>query len=109
MSASGDAVGSDTTSVSSARRLPVLLTVTVLALVYQQIPSPVGIAIAKTWLHHALPFLASGLAAQFLRQGAKATVTHTRSALKRLKDLKQGFVFGFDPRRIGSGGDRDTG
>lgn len=58
---------------------PVLLTV--IALVYQQVPAPFGAVVVKSWLHYALPLLGTVLLAQFVRHVAKITW----SELRRIK------------------------
>ena len=101
---------SDTVSDDHARRLPrrsswpVLLTLAVLALIYQQVPPPFGVSVVKTWLDYALPVLGSLLLAQVVRYGATITWSQLRRAARQIQKLAKGFSVTFDPNRAG---DRD--
>lgn len=81
---------------------PVLLTLTTIALLYQQVPPPFGAVVVKSWLHYALAVLGGLLLAQF--------VTHVAKIIwSQIKKLAGGFsvtgAFRYDPNR---GNDRDS-
>lgn len=100
MTASPDAVSADHGRRSPRRSSwPVLLTVTVIALVYQQVPAPFGAVVVKSWLHYALPLLGTVLLAQFMRHVAKITWSQLRRSARQIKKLAKGFSVTFDPNR----------
>lgn len=109
MSASSGAV-SDHGNGPSRRPSPVLLTLAVLCLVYEQVPPPFGAIIVKSWLQYALPILGGLLLSQFGRQVAKTAWSQLRRAASQIKKIVQGFRLSltFDPNRT-AGADRDTG
>lgn len=80
---------------------PVLLTLAVLCLVYQQVPPPFGAIIVKSWLHYVLPILGGLLLASFGRNVAKTIWSQLRRAARQAKKIVQGFDFSvrFDPNR----------
>jgi hypothetical protein len=86
---------------------PVLLTLAVLCLVYQQLPPPFGAVIVKNWLHYALPILGGLLLAHFGRNVAQATWSHLRRVVRQIKKIIRGFDLSvrFDPNR--TAGTRD--
>lgn len=86
---------------------PVLLTLAVLCLVYQQVPPPFGVIIVKNWLHYALPIIGGLLLASFGRNVAKTTWSQLRRAARQAKMIIQGFDFSvrFDPNCSAGGHD----
>lgn len=102
MPASSDAVSEDHGHRPPGRPLsPVLLTLAVLCLVYQQVPSPFGAIVVKSWLHYALTILGGLLLAQFGRHIAKTTWSELRRVARQAKKIIQGFRLSvtFDPNR----------
>ncbi len=101
MSASPDVVSDD-----HARRLArrsswrtVLLTLAVLALVYQQVPPPFGAIVVETWLPYALPALGALLLAQFVGYVVRIIWSQLRRTARQVKKLMKGFSVTFDPNR----------
>jgi hypothetical protein len=78
---------------------PVLLTIAVLTLIYQQVLPPFGATVVKTWLHYALPVLGDLLLTQSMRYGAKITWSQIRRAARQIQKLAKGFSVTFDPYR----------
>jgi hypothetical protein len=100
VSASSDAVsGRGRRPLGRSSSSPVLLTLAVLCLVYQQVPPPFGAIIVKSWLHYALPILGGLLLANFGRNVAKTTWSQLRRVARQAKKIVQGFDFSvrFDP------------
>lgn len=91
------------------KRLPVMLTLTIIVIAYQEIPLPIAMAAIGDVLHVALHFLVVALLGQLIRQvvmdfsrGRRAVIESCRN-LKNVFDALQerGRESGFDP------GDRD--
>jgi hypothetical protein len=102
----------DAVSVDRGGRLsrrpswPVALTLTVVILVYQQVPPPFGAIVVKSWLHYALPVLGSVLVAQFMTHAAKITWSQLQRVTRHIKKLARGFSVTYDPN-LGDGRDSD--
>lgn len=109
MSASSGAVSDQGRRPSRRPSSPVLLTLVVLCLVYQQVPPPFGVVIVKSWLHYALVILGGLLLAQFGRHVAKVIWSQLWRAARQVKKIIQGFRLSltFDPNRT-AGADRDS-
>lgn len=107
--ASSGAVSDHGCRPSRRHSSPVLLTLAVLCLVYQQVPPPFGANIVKNWLYYALPVLGGLLLAQFGRNVVKAAGSQLRRAARQAKKIIQGFDLSvtFDPNRA-AGTDRDS-
>lgn len=109
MPASSGAVSDHGRRPSRRPASPVLLTLAVLCLVYQQVPPPFGMIIVKSWLHYALVILGGLLLAQFGQHVAKATWSQLRRAARQAQKIIQGFriILTFDPNRSARA-DRDS-
>lgn len=101
MTASNDAVGSNTGNgkPTPRRRLPWLLTAAVLMLIYQQVPPPFGVTAIQSWLHYAIWVAGTLLLAQYARDNAQSARTLARRMGVKMRQLKEGFQFSFNPRQ----------
>lgn len=101
MSASFGAVSNRERRPSRRPSSPVLLTLVVLCLVYQQVPPPFGVVAVKSWLPYALAILGGLLLAQFGRHIVKVFWSWLRRAARQAKKIILGFRLSltFDPNR----------
>jgi hypothetical protein len=90
------AVDSDGRSVPRRRGTShALLTAAVLILIYERVPMPHGLTIARPWLQHALGPIGALLLADLGRRGIQTARLKARRVQRRLQKIAKGFQFAY--------------